>query len=136
MRVLAYLDFNGRCEEALEFYKKALGAKVPFMMRFGESPDPNSCAPGSENKIMHSSMQIGDSEVFASDGRCTGSSTFSGISLTLSVKSDDEADRYFKALSEGGQPFMPLTQTFFASKFGVATDKFGVTWMVINPTER
>jgi PhnB protein len=136
MRVQAYIDFNGRCDEAIEFYKGAVGAKVGMLMRFKDSPDPNACAPGSAEKVMHSSLTIGETELFASDGRCSGSTTFSGIMLSLGVSSDEEAERYFNALSEGGQIFMPLGPTFFASKFGMLTDKFGVHWMVINALEQ
>ncbi len=131
MRVIPYIDFNGRCDEAIAFYKKALDATVPFLMRFKDSPDPNSCAPGSEEKVMHCSIQVGDTELFASDMQDTGKANFEGIMLTLSVDSDDDAGRFFNALAEGGKVTMPLTPTFFASKFGMVDDQFGVHWIVI-----
>ena len=131
MRVIPYLDFSGRCDEAIAFYKDAINASVPFLMRFKDSPDPNSCAPGSEEKVMHCSIQIGETELFASDMQDSGKANFEGITLTLSVVSDGDAHRYFNALAEGGKVAMPLTPTFFASKFGMVDDKFGVHWIVI-----
>jgi PhnB protein len=122
--------FNGRCEEAVEFYKKALGAKVEMMMRFKEAPE-GQCAPGSEDKIMHSSFQIGDTVVMASDGMMQGKPEFKGFSLTLNPKTEAEAERLFTALSDGGQVHQPLIRTFFSPMFGVVADRFGVSWMVL-----
>lgn len=133
MNVNPYLSFEGRCEEAIEFYKAALGAKVEMMLRFEESPDktPGMCAAGSEKKIMHSSLRIGDSVIMASDGRCAGQTNFHGIAMSLSVKTAAEAQKCFAALSEGGTVQMPITKTFFSPSFGMAQDKFGVGWMVM-----
>jgi PhnB protein len=131
MNVQPYLFFDGRCEEALDFYKKALGAKVDMTMRFKESPDPNTCAPGSENKIMHAAFKIGDTQVLASDGRCEGKPNFQGFSLTINAKDEAEADRLFAALGDGGQVQMPLTKTFFSPRFGMVADRFGVGWMIL-----
>ncbi len=131
MNVQSYLFFNGRCEEAIEFYKKTLGAKVEMMMRFNESPEPHKCAPGTENKIMHSCIRIGDSAVMASDGMAQGQPEFKGFSLTISAKDEAEAERLFGALSAGGQVHQPLIKTFFSPKFGILADKFGVSWMVL-----
>lgn len=136
MRVQAYMDFNGRCDEAIEFYKKAVGAQVGFLMRFKDSPDPNACAPGTADKVMHSSIRIGETELFASDGRCAGTGAFTGIMLSLGVTSDAEAEKYFAALSDGGTVRMPMGPTFFASRFGLLQDRFGVNWMVINALEQ
>jgi PhnB protein len=133
MLVEPYLDFNGRCEEALEFYTKAVGAKVEAIMRFKDSPDPGSCAPGDGEKVMHALVSIGTSKVMASDGRCTGQQSFAGISLALTADTVPQAEKMFKALADGGQTFMPMGSTFFAETFGMATDKFGVMWMVIVP---
>ena len=131
----SYLFFDGRCEEAIEFYKKALGAEVEMMMRFKDSPEPpqpGTCgAPGSENKIMHASLKIGDTSVMASDGQCNGKPSFQGFSLSLTVPDEAEAERLFKALSDGGQVQMPLTKTFFSPRFGMVADRFGVSWMVL-----
>ena len=134
MNVETYLFFDGRCDEALEFYRKHLGAEVIMLMRYKDSPEPHQpgmIPPGAENKVMHTSFRIGDTAVMASDGRCTGKPEFQGFALSLGVASDAEADRYFAALSEGGQVHMPLTQTFFASRFGMVADRFGVSWMII-----
>lgn len=131
MKVQSYLVFDGKCDEALEFYKRALGAKVNALMRFSEAPDQSQIKPESKNKVMHSEIQVGETVIMASDGYCTGKPGFQGFSLTISVPTDAEAKRVFEAISEGGQVSMPLGKTFFASSFGVASDKFGVGWMVI-----
>ena len=133
MRVEPYLNFDGRCEEAIEFYKSALGAKVDRLMRFKECPEPHApgMTPGIENKVMHASLRIGDSVVMASDGQCLGHGKFDGTSLTLSVSNDAEAERVFAALGNGGKVGMPLTKTFFSSRFGMVNDRFGVPWMIL-----
>jgi PhnB protein len=132
MQVQSYLFFNGRCEEAIEFYKKALGAKVEMMMRFKEAPEGgHKPSPGTENKIMHSSLRIGDTAVMASDGMAQGNPEFKGFSLTLNAKDEAEADRLFAALAEGGQVRQPVIETFFSPRFGMLADKFGVGWMIM-----
>ena len=134
MIVQPYLNFNGRCEEAIEFYRKALGAEVGMMMRFKESPEPpqpGMVPPGNENKILHTSFRVGDSTIMASDGRCQGKSEFQGISLSLTVAREADADRFFNALAQGGPVQMPLAKTFFSPRFGMVADRFGVSWMVI-----
>ncbi len=137
MQVQPYLFFDGRCEEAIEFYRKTLGAQVGMMMRFKDAPKdacPEGAFPaGTENKVMHAALQIGGTTVMASDGRCGGKPNFQGFSLSLDAASDDEAKRLFDALSDGGQVHMPLGKTFFASSFGMVADKFGVSWMVLKP---
>ena len=131
MQVQPYLFFDGRCEEALEFYKKTLGAKVEMMMRFKESPDQTMISPGSENKVMHACFKVGETSVMASDGRCTGQPKFDGFALSVGAKDDAEAKKLFGSLSDGGQVTMPLTKTFFSSSFGMCADKFGVGWMIL-----
>jgi PhnB protein len=134
MKVEPYVTFNGRCDEAIEFYKTAVGAKVEMLMRFKECPEPppsGKFPPELLDKVMHSSLRIGDSIVMATDGGCPSSTGISGISLTLTVSNDAEAERRFTALAEGGKVTMPLAKTFFASSFGMLTDRFGVSWMVI-----
>ena len=133
MPVEPYLNFDGRCEEAIEFYKKALGAEVVMLMRVSDSPEqpPGGITPGTENKIMHSTLRIGGTNVMASDGYCKSSAEFKGITLSLAVSDDAAADRAFNALSDGGQIHMPLSKTFFASRFGMVADRFGVPWMII-----
>ena len=127
-----YLMFGGRCEEALEFYRTALGAQIDMLMRFSESPDPpppGMLPPGFENKIMHASFRIAGNVLMASDG-CEVGAQFKGFSLSISVATEAEADHYFAALSDGGQVQMPLAQTFWSPKFGMLTDRFGIGWMV------
>jgi len=133
MPIEPYLFFNGRCEEAIEFYKKALGAEVLMMMRFKDSPEPpapNMVPPGSDNKIMHLCMRVGDGNVMASDGRCTGQTNFQGFSLSVIAADEADAKRKFAALAEGGQVQMPLATTFWSPCFGMVADRFGVGWMV------
>jgi PhnB protein len=131
MQVQPYLFFDGRAEEAIEFYKKAIGAKVEMMMRFKDNPEPKHNPPGADNKIMHACMKIGDAQVMASDGHCAGNAKFEGFSLSLGAKDAAEADKFFNALADGGQVRMPMGPAFFAERFGMVADKFGVGWMVI-----
>jgi PhnB protein len=134
MLVQSYLFFNGRCEEALEFYKSKLGAKVGMLMRFKDSPEPPppGCLPqGSDNKVMHADFTVGETMVMASDGMATGSPDFKGFSLAITCANEREADRVFEALGDGGKVEQPLTKTFFSPRFGMVADKFGVSWMVI-----
>jgi len=138
MQAQPYLFFDGRCEEAIEFYKKALGIKVEMLMRFSESPDPvppGMVPPGAENKVMHSAFRVGDTLVMASDGNCGNKPSFQGFCLSVDAKSEAEADKLFAALVDGGKAQMPLGKTFFSPRFGMLTDKFGVGWMVIVPKE-
>lgn len=137
MHVQPYLFFDGRCEEAAEFYRAALGAEITMQMRFKDSPQPaqpGMIPPGAEDKIMHMSLRIGDTTVMASDGRCLGTPAFQGFALSLTVADDAQAERLFATLGEGGQVQMPLTKTFFSPRFGMVADRFGVSWMVIVAT--
>ena len=131
MTVQPYLFFDGKCEEAIEFYKGAIGAKVDMMMRYKESPDQSHLPPNSADKVMHAAFKVGDTQVLASDGHCAGKPSFQGFGLTLNAKSDAEADKLFTNVGKGGQVVQPLAKTFFASKFGMVTDRFGIMWMVI-----
>ena len=134
MHIQPYLFFNGRCEEALQFYRSVLGAEITMLMRYKDSPEPpppGMIPPGSEDKVMHANLRIGDSEVMASDGNCTGLQNFQGFSLSITAADEAEAERLFAALGEGGQVQMPLTKTFFSSRFGMVADRFGMSWMVI-----
>jgi PhnB protein len=139
MQVQAYLNFDGRTEEAIEFYRKAIGAEVQMLMRNKESPEPpppGTLPPGSENKVMHATFRIGDSTVMASDCHAKGAPVFQGISLSLTVDNAAQSEKCFGALSAGGKVNMPLAKTFFSPSFGVVTDKFGVTWMIYVPGEQ
>ena len=137
MQVQPYLFFDGRCEEALMFYRDVLGAEITALMRLSDSPappPPGMVPPGSENKVMHANLRIGDSIIMASDGDCQQKASFDGFSLSLTAANDAEAERLFAALAEGGQVRMPMASTFFASRFGMLADRFGVGWMVIVAT--
>lgn len=130
-----YLFFGGRCEEALEFYRSALGAQLDMLMRFNESPKPlppGVLQPGFESKVMHCSFRVGATRVMASDG-CNDKSSFSGFSLSLTVPDEAEANRVFALLSDGGQVQMPLGKTFWSPCYGMLADRFGIGWMVIVP---
>jgi PhnB protein len=131
MQVQPYLFFDGRCDEALEFYKKAIDAKVDMLMRFKDAPDQSTISPGSKDKVMHAAVHIGDTQVLMSDGRCLGKPNFQGFALTITAPDAAEGERRFNALGEGGQVQMPLAETFFASRFGMVADKFGVGWMIL-----
>lgn len=130
--VQPYLFFDGRCQEAIDFYKQAVGAQVEMLMHFKDSPVPPQpgCPPTPGDKVMHASVRIGNSTVLASDGHCAGKPDFKGFSLSLTVDSEADAAKYFGALSTGGQVMQPLMKTFFSPSFGMLTDKFGVGWMV------
>ena len=136
MQVQAYLNFDGRCEEAIDFYRKALGAEVEMLMRMKDSPEPPKAGtfpPGTENKLMHAAFRIGETTVMASDCYCTGKTAFEGFSLSLRARDEAEANRAFAALSDGGEVKMPLSKTFFSPRFGMVTDRFGISWMVLVP---
>jgi PhnB protein len=131
MQVQPYLFFDGRCDEAIEFYKKTLGAEVAMLMRWKDSPDKSMVTPANADKVMHSSLKIGDTRVMASDGRNTGNPKFEGFALSLNAKDEADADRMFNALAQGGKVTMPMSKTFFSPRFGMVADRFGVNWMVI-----
>ena len=131
MQIQPYLFFEGRTEEALEFYKGKLGAQVEFLMRYKDNPDPKYNPPNSGEKVMHSCFRVGDTQVMASDGNCTGKPSFQGFSLTFNAADEADAKRRFTALAEGGQVNLPLSETFFAKSFGMVADRFGLNWMVM-----
>ena len=133
MYVEPYLFFDGRCEEALSFYREALGAETTFLLCFKDSPEPpaEGCGQGQPDKVMHAAFRVGDTLIMASDGRCEGRPSFQGFALTISVRDEAEAERVFAAMGDGGQVQMPLTKTFFSPRFGMLADRFGVSWMVI-----
>ncbi len=133
MQVQPYLFFDGRSEEAIEFYRRVLGAEVTMLTRFKDLPEPHEpgmIPPGAENKVMHASFRIGGTTVLASDGRCGGQASFQGFSLSFTVPNEAEAERLFASLADGGQVQMPLTKTFFSPRFGMVADRFGVSWMI------
>lgn len=134
MLLQAYLFFDGRCEEAIEFYRRTLGAELDMLMRVKDCPEPvqgGLGGPENENKVLHASFRIGDTLVMASDGRCSGQPMFDGFALSLTTADEAEAERTFGLLADGGQVQMPLSKTFFSPKFGMVADRFGVSWMVL-----
>jgi PhnB protein len=136
MSIQPYLFFNGRCDEAIDFYKRALGAEDVMLMRFKQAPDQNMVPPGMGEKIMHARLKIGDTVIFLSDGMCAEQKGFEGFSLSFTVADAAEAARRFNALADGGTVQMPLDKTFFSPCFGAVADKFGVGWMVyVEPKE-
>ena len=132
MDVQPYLFFDGRCEEAVDYYRRVLGAEVKELMRWSDNPNPEQCmvGPANMNKIMHMRFEIGETTILASDGRCEGKPNFQGFSLTIQVPDAAEAERKFNALADGGQVQMPLAKTFFSPSFGMVADRFGVGWMI------
>ncbi len=130
MQIQPYLFFDGRCDEAIAFYQTALGAKPGMLMRFKQAPDPGMVSPGSVDKVMHARLDIGETTVLLSDGRCQGQPNFQGFALSLTAPDAAEAERLFTALGDGGEVRMPLAKTFFSPSFGMVADRFGVTWMV------
>jgi PhnB protein len=137
MTIQPYLFLDGRCEEAIEFYRRALGAEVQMLMRFNECPEPMpNATPGTADKVMHASLQIAGSTVLMSDGRCMGQPSFQGFALSLTVQDEAQAERLFGALGDGGQVQMPLAKTFFSPRFGMVADRFGMSWMIVVAPER
>ena len=132
MDVQPYLFFDGRCEEAVDYYRRVLGAEVKELMRWKDNPNPEQCMVGPDNlsKIMHMRFEIGAATILASDGRCEGKPSFHGFSLAIQVPSEAEAERKFNALADGGQVQMPLAKTFFSPSFGMVADRFGIGWMI------
>lgn len=135
MQIQPYLFFDGRCDEAIAFYKKTLKAEVVMLMRFKDAPDQSMVKPESVDKVMHAALKIGETVILVSDGNCTSQAEFRGFSLTITASSDAEAEKTFAALGEGGEVRMPMAPTFFATRFGMLSDRFGVGWMVIKPAE-
>ena len=133
MNIEPYLFFEGRCEEAIEFYSRVLDAKLDMLMRYDESPEPppaDKVPPGCGRKVMHAALRIGETRVMASDGFCAGQPTFRGFSLSITAADEAAATRLFDGLAADGQVQMPLGRTFWSPCFGMVTDRFGVTWMV------
>ena len=134
MHIQPYLFFSGRCEEALGYYEQHLGAKIHAKMRYGDAPaDQRPASDASAEHIMYSNFSIGESVLMASDDCVNANTKFQGFSLSLTVGGQDEAERAFKALADGGQVHAPLGPTFFSPCFGMVVDRFGINWMVIVP---
>jgi PhnB protein len=130
--VQPYLIFGGRCEEAINFYRNAVGAEVEMLMHFKDNPEPPqpNCPMPPSDKVMHASIRIGNNSVLVTDGRCQEAHKFEGFSLSLTTSNEAEAKKFFTALSDGGKVELPLMKTFFSPSFGMLADKFGVSWMI------
>jgi PhnB protein len=138
MQVNPYLFFEGRCEEAIGFYRAAVGAELLMLLRYGDGPEGGACPDGTRppaDKVMHASLRVGQTLLMASDGSCSGQPQFRGFSLSFTAADDAEAKRCFDALADGGQVQQPLGPTFFTTSFGMLTDRFGVAWIVVVPNE-
>ena len=139
MNVQTTLNFYGRTEEAVNFYGRALDAETLFLMRFRDCPDPSQSRPGLEEKIFHATFRIGPTVIMASDCGCERLPTgpaFAGFSLLLRVETPEQAERFFAALSDGGQIQIPLVKTFFAERYGIVIDRFGVSWKIMIAAEK
>jgi PhnB protein len=133
MKLHTYLNFGGNCEEAFRFYEKNLGGTISTLMHYGEQPDPKNAPPGTEQFVLYCNMTIGETELMGSDVPPERFQPIRSVYLSLSVKSDEEAERTYKLLSEGGEVFMPMTETFFAHRFAMLRDRFGTSWMLNHP---
>jgi len=134
MNVQTTLNFYGRTEEAVTFYVRAIDAETVFLMRFRDCPDPSQSRPGLEEKIFHATFRIGSTEIMASDCGCEkppAAASFAGFSLALQVDTPEKAERFFAALSEGGRIQIPLQRTFFAERYGIVIDRFGISWKIM-----
>lgn len=131
MEVQTYLSFDGRCEEALAFYRETLGAEITTLIHIKDVPEAAAAHPGAGDRVLHSSFRIGETTLCATDGECRSEDAFGGFSLSLITTGDDETERLFGLLADGGQVRMPVTPTFFSSRFGMLADRFGVRWMVL-----
>lgn len=133
MNIQPYLSLDGRAQEAIDFYKEAIGAKVEMVMHFKDAPPEmqSQINPASRDKVMHACIKVGDTPVFLTDGSCNNKAAFSSVTLTLNADSDAQAEKLFAALGKGGQVQMAMNETFFATRFGTLADKFGVSWMIL-----
>ena len=136
MRLNTYLNFGGNCAEAFRFYEQHLGAKIGMMMKHGDMPDPSKVLPEMKDAVLHAQITIGDSVVMASDVPADRFKPIRSVYLALSLDSDDEAERIFKLLADGGEIYMPLQETFFASRYAILRDRFGTSWMIMHERPR
>jgi PhnB protein len=133
MAIEPYLFFNGHCEAAIELYRSVFGAEVLMLMRFRDSPEPpqpGMVPPGSEDKVMHATLKIGDTQLMVSDGMNSGTASFQGFSLSMAMPDEAAAHKAFDALADGGTVTMPIARTFWSPCFGMVNDRFGVPWMI------
>ena len=133
MKLNTYLNYGGNCREAFQFYERHLGGKIAMMMNHGEQPGVNSVPPELKNKVLHAQLMLGDTELMAADVPPERFHPMRSAYLSLSVDNIEEAERIHKLLADGGEIFMPMEETFFAFRFSMLRDKFGTSWMILNP---
>jgi PhnB protein len=133
MQLHTYLNYGGNCEEAFRFYEQHLGGQITFLMRHGEQPGPGNVPPEWNGKVLHARMNLGGTELLGADIPAERFQPIRSAYLSLTVGSVDEAERIYSLLSDGGQIFMPMEETFFANRFAMLRDKFGTSWMLLNP---
>ena len=136
MKLLTYLNYGGNCEQAFRFYERHLGAKITMMMTHGEAPNAKDVAPDWKNAILHARMTIGETELLGADVPPDRFQPMRSVYLSLIVSSTDEAERIYALLSDGGQIFMPMQETFFAVRFAMLRDTFGTSWMILHERPR
>jgi PhnB protein len=132
MKINTFLNYGGNCAEALRFYEQHLGGKITFMMTFDQMPDPSKVPPGLEKKVLHARLDIGQTTLLASDAPPDRFQPMRSAYLTINVDTDVEAERLHALLSDGGEIFMPMEETFFAHRFSMLRDKFGTSWMILH----
>jgi PhnB protein len=133
MKLNAYLNYGGNCKQAFQFYEKHLGGKILMMMTHGEQPGPANVPAEWKDAILHARMTVGDTDIMASDVPPDRFQPMRSAYLSLTLDSIEEAERTYKLLSDGGEIFMPMEETFYAFRFAMLRDKFGTLWMLINP---
>ena len=132
MKLNPYLNYGGNCKEAFEFYAKNMGGKINAMLTFADQPNPENAPPDWKNKIMYASMSIGETEIMGSDAPVDRFQPMRSVYLALRVDNTPEAERLYKLLTDGGEIFMPMEETFFAHRFAMLRDKFGTSWMILH----
>lgn len=135
MQLHTYLNYGGNCEDAFRFYEQHLGGNITFLMRHGEQPGPGNVPPEWNGKVLHARMNLGGTELLGADIPAERFQPIRSAYLSLTVGSIDEAERIYGLLSDGGQIFMPMEETFFANRFAMLRDKFGTSWMLLNPKQ-
>jgi PhnB protein len=131
MQLHTYLNYGGNCEQAFRFYEQHLGGKITMLMKHGENPEPSQVPPEWKDSVLHARMQLGGTELLGAD--IPNFQPIRSAYLSLTVNSDKEAERIHDLLADGGQIFMPMRETFFASRFSMLRDRFGTSWMILNP---
>jgi PhnB protein len=132
VKLHTYLNYGGNCAEAFRFYEKHLGGKIGMMMTYAEMPNSENAPPGPKDAIVHASMNLGGTRIMGSDVPADRFQPMRSVYLSLSLDSDAEAERIYKLLADGGEVFMPMQDTFFATRFGMLRDRFGTSWMIIH----